>query len=543
MLSAPSSSRDASLPPKTAASSSTPSSGASSAPAAPFDSVLAGLTPSRNGKTAGATPTPAKAGQAKDPTSQASADRADQGKATTAGGQVWSAPSTWMTPADASSPETEGAEDAGLTLPESTPDEPRVEPDASGVMPAVPVAPLPEPAPASAVGADDAEGNIIATTTTPDAERSPISFEENMEGALPDSPGALYGGAAARGVQSSAPHGSDGFQVHQDGKASADSSAKSQVERTALPDDAEVAQSMASDAAEMPAPVAAGGASKRFKVSPDSGDATSPTKIRAHAHANGVGATESLTGAAPTTPAPAAAPFAAGLDRLEDEGSIDQVPSVENIAQQLDKQVVKPALEALGIDPAKVDSTMEIVAADSSALTPDTPAPDAEPEVAAASRGAFDRVMQVADAARPAERSGVNVRLDFGDAGPLNVHIAMRDGRVHTMFRCDSPELRDTLAAAWSNFVKQGEVAALPLAEPVMLPLRASSGSQDGGRQQENFNQPQSDGQSGRQAGSREDTGASGFGRPLRRQSAAVSAPTVAPVTRGGSSSHLSALA
>ena len=49
-------------------------------------------------------------------------------------------------------------------------------------------------------------------------------------------------------------------------------------------------------------------------------------------------------------------------------------------------------------------------------------------------------------AARPGERSAVNVRLDFGDAGPLNVHITMRDGRVHTMFRCDSPELRDTLA-------------------------------------------------------------------------------------------------
>jgi len=114
---------------------------------------------------------------------------------------------------------------------------------------------------------------------------------------------------------------------------------------------------------------------------------------------------------------------------------------------------------------------------------------------------------------------------------------------VHTMFRCDSPELRDTLTNAWNNFVQQSD-AALPLAEPVMLPLRTSPGhgGQEGGRSPDSFNQAQSDGQSGRHAGAREEASAT-FGRPSRRATTIAAAAPLRSATRGDSSSHLSALA
>lgn len=189
---------------------------------------------------------------------------------------------------------------------------------------------------------------------------------------------------------------------------------------------------------------------------------------------------------------------------------------------------------------------MEIVAPEPSALAPSPAAAEAEPEFATASTGALERVIQATDTSRAAERGAVNLRLDFGPAGPLSVHITLREGRVHTLFRSDSPEVRDSLAHAWNHFVQSGENAALPLAEPVMLPLRAAqpaAGTGETTRFGDSPAQGGADGQAGRQAGAPEDQAAFAASRTLRRRTTPAAGPAPAAPTpvRPGPSHRLSA--
>lgn len=544
MLSAPSSSRDASLPSNTSASSSTSGSGATGTPAAPFDSVLAGLTPAQNGSPSQGSA--AKATGSKTPAKPDPAASGTPGGATTAGGQVWSAPTNWLNAPAAPLTDGEAPADGDGEEPVAASDE-EADADPSNILPiTLPPALPPQPTPAAETPANQPTpaGNGETNTAASGVRRDSVAFEEDMQGALPDSPGALYSGAAARGetdVTTRAVNSRPGTGKGRNAGANEVAGAYA-ASPAASPKDAAMDPEAVAAATEALAS-SSSGIDTASGMSPVSGDGAEEPKIHTHIRAR-EGRGVFPPGVSPTTAPEHAAPFAAQANEVRSEQAEPEAPRLENIVQHIATEVVNPALKALGIDPAKVGSTMEIVAADPSALTPDMTASQADAEIAAASTSAFDRVLQVVDAARPNERSAVNVRLDFGDAGPLNVHITMRDGRVHTMFRCDSPELRDTLANAWSHFVQKGDTAALPLAEPVMLPLRASASSQDGGRQHENFHQPQSDGQPGRHAEAREDARAGSQGRPTRRQAAAsIITPAASASPRGDSSSHLSVLA
>jgi hypothetical protein len=97
-----------------------------------------------------------------------------------------------------------------------------------------------------------------------------------------------------------------------------------------------------------------------------------------------------------------------------------------------------------------------------------TPAPSLSPaSLATEAVRMVERVNEVADhlAAHPAER--VTVRIDLDDSRRVDVHVAMRGGRVHTDFRSDSPEIHAALSAAWDDFSRGDQGSRHRWADPV----------------------------------------------------------------------------
>ena len=97
-----------------------------------------------------------------------------------------------------------------------------------------------------------------------------------------------------------------------------------------------------------------------------------------------------------------------------------------------------------------------------------TPAPSLSPaSLATEAVRMVERVNEVADhlAAHPAER--VTVRIDLDDSHRVDVHVAMRGGRVHTDFRSDSPEIHAALSAAWDDFSRGDQGSRHRWADPV----------------------------------------------------------------------------
>ena len=218
-----------------------------------------------------------------------------------------------------------------------------------------------------------------------------------------------------------------------------------------------------------------------------------------------------------------AAPFAGSTGTTAAE-----LPApVQRISEAIVDQLVKPVLQALGIDPAKVASTMEIVASDRSPSSA-AGAGENEPALAAGASRTMEHVMRTAELMRAADRAGVQLRLDFGDSGPLSVQITLRQGRVHTLFRSDSPELRDSIANAWTSFAQRSDGNGVSLAEPVLMPLRAAaSASSEGGRAAGGFGQADAEGRSGREARSAAGEQQAGFARGTRRRAVAATQPTL----------------
>jgi hypothetical protein len=218
-------------------------------------------------------------------------------------------------------------------------------------------------------------------------------------------------------------------------------------------------------------------------------------------------------------PASDAAPFAGSVA----PGAAEVHPVMKRITEDIVGQLIKPVLQALGIDPAKVSSAMEIVASDRSPSSA-AGAGENEPALAAGASRTMEHVMRTAELMRATDRAGVQLRLDFGESGPLSVQITLRHGRVHTLFRSDSPELRDSIASAWTSFAQRSDSNGVSLAEPVLLPLRAAaSAHSDGGRSGGGFGQADTDGRSGREA--RAAAEALSLGRGSRRRAVNVPSP------------------
>jgi hypothetical protein len=235
------------------------------------------------------------------------------------------------------------------------------------------------------------------------------------------------------------------------------------------------------------------------------------------------------------------APFASRLAPHALESATAKVPTLENVSQLLIKQLVEPALRALGIDPAKVATTMENVAPDASSADAAPAGGAVNSAWAPSATRAMERVIQAAELMRATERPSLQLNLDFGDSGPLSVHISLRQGRVHTLFRSDSAELRDTIAQAWNTFSKTVD-SSVALAEPLLLPLRASSSQSETGKFTGHFSD--SNAHSEREAReSREQASGRSGGRRRGSVPAAVTAPVASGSRAHPSSSHLSVLA
>ncbi|HEX2101131.1 MAG TPA: hypothetical protein VHF69_10730 [Candidatus Synoicihabitans sp.] len=224
----------------------------------------------------------------------------------------------------------------------------------------------------------------------------------------------------------------------------------------------------------------------------------------------------------------------------------DATPAVvselaRKVTEVIHSQVVDPALRAIGIDPAKVTANMEIVAPKASTVLSDASADETATFSAGATR-AIEQVLHTAELMRGADRTGVNLRLDFGESGPLSVHITLREGRVHTLFRSDSPELRETLTNAWNQFAQRPEFAAV-LEEPVLLPLRQTNPTAERATGNSLSQHHHPDDRSGRQSGSPEETLPRFGERPSRRRGAATLPAAPIASERSNSSSRLSALA
>jgi hypothetical protein len=77
-------------------------------------------------------------------------------------------------------------------------------------------------------------------------------------------------------------------------------------------------------------------------------------------------------------------------------------------------------------------------------------------------------IRDIADGLWAVERQSVEVRFNFNENERLAVRVLYRDGVVHTTFRTDSPELRDTLAREWQSQIgAQSEARPYRVADPV----------------------------------------------------------------------------
>jgi hypothetical protein len=91
------------------------------------------------------------------------------------------------------------------------------------------------------------------------------------------------------------------------------------------------------------------------------------------------------------------------------------------------------------------------------------------PAAASAAHEAVDAVLKLADAQAVHAATGVHavtIGIKFGE-GTLGVRVELRDGRVHTQFNTDSPELQVALAGEWSNLTKDNADRPYHFSDPV----------------------------------------------------------------------------
>jgi hypothetical protein len=65
----------------------------------------------------------------------------------------------------------------------------------------------------------------------------------------------------------------------------------------------------------------------------------------------------------------------------------------------------------------------------------------------------------------PGKPMRIELELPVQHGDPVWVRLELRDGTVHTVFRTDSPDLRDALQQAWPQFSQRSQDRGLPLGE------------------------------------------------------------------------------
>jgi len=167
------------------------------------------------------------------------------------------------------------------------------------------------------------------------------------------------------------------------------------------------------------------------------------------------------------------------------------------------------------------------------AAAPAAPADAAAPVSSA--RLAVDAVVKLVDAQSGRAQEPVSaVSLNFKFGGDdLAIRVEWRNGEVHTQFRTDSPELRAALASQWQAMAPSAAGRATPFAPPVFSSSGDSaSATTGGGPDARQYGQPESSGQPGSFAGTRQQR-RSAAARPAAPAAAApAAAPTLSTVLR-----------
>lgn len=151
-----------------------------------------------------------------------------------------------------------------------------------------------------------------------------------------------------------------------------------------------------------------------------------------------------------------------------------QVFENKNIGKSIDVKKLEKIENQHGIGSAIGVGLMPLVPVTSQPVDPAlTPAPSASVagELASAAVRMVERVAEVAELVRdtPAER--VTLKLDLDDTHRVEVRVLLREGRVHTEFRSDSPEVRSALSSAWADFSAKREAGSPLWAEPVFAAM------------------------------------------------------------------------
>jgi hypothetical protein len=121
-------------------------------------------------------------------------------------------------------------------------------------------------------------------------------------------------------------------------------------------------------------------------------------------------------------------------------------------------------------DPSKLRAGEPLPAlrADAPAFT--VPGHDAAPTVRATATDA-SHTLQALQAVvektltHPGKPMRIELELPVQHGDPVWVRLELRDGTVHTVFRTDSPDLRDALQQAWPQFSQRSQDRGLPLGD------------------------------------------------------------------------------
>jgi hypothetical protein len=185
-------------------------------------------------------------------------------------------------------------------------------------------------------------------------------------------------------------------------------------------------------------------------------------------------------------------------------------------------------------------------AASNASNSPAAETAPASPTLSSHAAQAVREIRDIADGLWAVDRSSVEVRFNFTETEKLSVRVELKDGAVHTTFRTDSPELRDTLAREWQTQTPTAgsDIRPYRVADPVFgsgSSNRDQQGSFTGGDASRQQQQQQQQQRSFEQLAG---TGSLSFSSGRNSGASTVSAPNSAQrILKTDTSVHLNAFA
>lgn len=192
---------------------------------------------------------------------------------------------------------------------------------------------------------------------------------------------------------------------------------------------------------------------------------------------------------------------------------------------------------------AGLSEAMAALAPQDNRVGPQVAAPIAAPRM----QSVVNHVVELSHRLDTQSVSSMAMRFNFGGDEKLSVQVELRDGAVHTVFRTDSPVLRETLGTAWREMAPANTIAegrTVRLAEPSIIRdtpdagFSAQSGGGDHRSQQNPHHHP-----STAEFADASFALAAGRSRAVRRLAALVEPASGSPSLRPETVRHLHAVA